>query len=136
MAWRASAARARRGSREAVMGFGRNQSGAGSIRRLMSEVPDDEVHEFVLLEFQRGIPLAEQVEIMRQLDGMIAALDGFLAREYFYSSEERRWLDHLVWTDRGAAERSERLADEPRAAALFQRMTSIIGGCFRRAGAS
>jgi hypothetical protein len=100
----------------------------------MSRVPDDEVHEFVLLEFQRGVPLAEQVEIMRQLDGTIAALDGFLAREYFYSAEERRWLDHLVWADRGAAERSERLAAEPDAAALFQRMTGIVGGCFRRAG--
>lgn len=101
----------------------------------MSEVPDDQVHEFVLLEFQRGVPLPEQVEIMRQLDGMVATLDGFLAREYFYSSDQRRWLDHLVWADRGAAERSEQLTDEPRAAALFQRMTTIVGGCFRRAGA-
>jgi len=99
----------------------------------MSRVPDDEVHEFVLLEFRRGVSLAEQGAIMRELGGMVAELDGFRAREYFYSAEERRWLDHLVWADRRAAERSEQLADEPRAASLFQRMTSIVGGCFRRA---
>jgi hypothetical protein len=101
----------------------------------MSRVPE-EVHEFVLLEFQRDIPLAEQVEIMQRLDGMVVELDGFLAREYFYSSEERRWLDHLVWADRRAVERSEQLADEPRAAALFQRMASVVVGCFRRIGES
>ena len=102
----------------------------------MSRVPEDEVHEFVLLEFQRDVPLAEQTEIMQQLDGMVVELDGFRAREYFYSAEERRWLDHLVWADRRAVERSEQLADEPRAAALFQRMTSVVVGCFRRIGES
>jgi hypothetical protein len=98
----------------------------------MSRAPEDEIHEFVLLEFQPAVSLVEQLETMRRLDAMVAELDGFRAREYFYSAEQRRWLDHIVWADRGSAERSEQLASEPGAAQLFQRMSSIIAGRYRR----
>ena len=94
--------------------------------------PEGEVHEFVVLRFEPGISHAEQTETMRRLDPVVRRLDGFRAREYFYSAEDERWLDHIVWADAGAAEASESVADDPAAAALFRRMSHVFGARYRR----
>jgi hypothetical protein len=102
----------------------------------MPRAPDaaypGEVHEFVVLSFLPGVSHLEQLDAMRRLDAIVRRIDGFRAREYFFSAEEERWVDHIVWADVSAAEASERVADDPVALALFRRMSSVVSARYRR----
>jgi hypothetical protein len=88
------------------------------------------IHEFVVLKFKDGFDLDAQVETMRELDPILAALDGFVSREYFFSDADQRWVDHVVWASLEAATASEEVLDDPAASRLFARFdpASIVFG--------
>jgi hypothetical protein len=80
-----------------------------------------EVHEFVMFKFKTSVSHEEQVESMRQLDTFLRPLAGFRSRDYYYSTSDERWVDHLVWADLASALASRRVTKNPDAAALYAR---------------
>jgi hypothetical protein len=93
-----------------------------------------EVHEYVVFRFRESVAREEQIATMRALDPYIAALDGFGSREYFFSEAEARWIDHIVWASMEDALASERVLEDPGAAALFERFDplSVVFGRYER----
>ena len=81
----------------------------------------EEVHEFVMFKFKSSVSHEEQVETMRQLDAFLRPLAGFRSRDYYYSTSDERWVDHLVWADLASALASRRVTKDPEAAALYAR---------------
>jgi hypothetical protein len=93
-----------------------------------------EVDEFVVFRFRQDVAYEQQLATMRELDRVLAALDGFGSREYFYSEHEDRWVDHIVWASMEDALASERVLEDPVAQPLFERFdpTSVVFGRYAR----
>lgn len=79
--------------------------------------------EIVSLKFQDGVSLNEQHTLMAQLNAVVQRISGFRAREYYYSADNGRWVDLVIWSDlQRAREASEALLKDPQAGALFARL--------------
>ena len=96
--------------------------------------PAEEVHEFIVFKFKSGVTQEQQVATMRELDTFLTRLPGFRNREYFYSTTDKRWVDHIVWADRAAALASRRVTEHPIAADLFAlfNQSSIVFSRYQR----
>ena len=102
--------------------------------RVAPQNPAEEVHEFIVFKFKSGVTHDDQVATMRELDTFLTCLPGFRNREYFYSTTDKRWVDHIVWVDRAAALASRRVTEHPIAADLFARFnqSSIVFSRYQR----
>ena len=77
------------------------------------------VHEFSVFQFLSGIPYQEQAATMRGLETILKGCGGYLRREYFHNPTDRRWVDHIVWSDLASAVESEKALEDPTVAVLF-----------------
>lgn len=83
----------------------------------------DHAVEIVSFEFAKETDLNEQKEMMSELNQIVKTLDGFKSRNYYYSSENGRWIDFVIWRDLGLAERaSEKMMNTPRAKLAFSKI--------------
>lgn len=97
------------------------------------ETQPTDVHEFAVGRYQTSFTHDQQVETMQALDKFFPAFKGFKYREYFYSQAENQWVDHIVWESLEDAKASEKMLENPEAAALFARMdSSFQSGSFGR----
>lgn len=95
-----------------------------------------EVHEFGVAKFKDGVSKEEQAETMRRIGEFVAPLAGFKHREYFYSEADGRWVDHLVWASLDDAKASEKVSEDPEAAALFGKFdpATVVFSRYQRVG--
>jgi hypothetical protein len=79
--------------------------------------------EVVSLKFKEGVRLEEQKSLMAELNQVIQKYEGFKSRDYYYSSENGRWIDFVVWTDVKLAKRaSEAAMNDPKVGVFFSKM--------------
>ncbi|MCE3010881.1 MAG: hypothetical protein LW875_09740 [Proteobacteria bacterium] len=93
--------------------------------------------EVVSLKFNEGVSLEEQKKLMMDLNRIVKKFDGFKSRDYYYSSENGRWIDFVVWSDVKLAKKaSEQIMIDPAAGALVSKMEekSMIFSHYERVG--
>jgi hypothetical protein len=93
--------------------------------------------EVVSLKFNEGVSLEEQKKLMMDLNSIVKKFDGFKSRDYYYSSENGRWIDFVVWSDVKLAKKaSEQIMIDPAAGALVSKMEekSMIFSHYERVG--
>jgi hypothetical protein len=79
-----------------------------------------DIHEFMMLTFDRSVEEPEQLQTMRDLDVHLARCQGLVSRESFLDGDGR-WMEHTVWSSQADLEASNRLEEDPALADLFAR---------------
>jgi len=78
-------------------------------------------HEFVIFNFIENVSMENQKKLMAQIDNCANKLDGFVKREYYYSKETKKWIDHVVWKDhQSAINAGENIMKDPAAQEVFK----------------
>lgn len=83
-----------------------------------------QVYEFIVFSFKDGISKEEQIENMKQLGTIFSRFEGLIKREFFYSEEDDRWVDNLVWENMDYALASEKTDNIPEAKTIFKKIDS------------
>ena len=79
--------------------------------------------EIVMLQFKNGTDIEKQKELMQTLNAIIKSMRGFKARDYFYSEENKYWIDFLIWeTIEDAQKATESIAKNPDAGIIFSQI--------------
>jgi len=82
-----------------------------------------DVFEIVSLKFKDEVKFDEQKKLMSDLSGIILKFDGIKSREYFYSPENGRWIDFVVWSDVKLAKKaSEAVMNDASAGTVFMKI--------------
>lgn len=77
-------------------------------------------YEIVFFKFQEHISIEEQTELMSTLTNLASSYEGFKYREYYYSRENKFWVDLVVWeTLEQAKKASEEIMKNPLAGTIF-----------------
>ncbi len=80
----------------------------------------EDAFEIISLSFKTEISYEQQQEAMLSLNDIVRTFDGFKSRDFFYSKENNRWIDLVVWSDLSLAKKaSENVMSNPNAAAIF-----------------
>jgi hypothetical protein len=93
--------------------------------------------EVVSVKFNEGVSLEEQRKLMMDLNNVVKKFEGFKSRDYYYSSENGRWIDFVVWSDVKLAKKaSEQVMTDPVAGAVISKMDekSMIFSHYERVG--
>ncbi len=67
-------------------------------------------HEFVVFSFRAEVPVAEQEALMASVAPFARAQPGFVARHAYFSTEAKRWVDHVIWKDGASAQAAAKQA--------------------------
>ncbi len=106
---------------------------------LTSSLALADAFEVVSLKFKEGVRLEEQKSLMAELNQVITNYEGFKSRDYFYSPENGRWIDFVVWSDVKLAKRAAEAAmNDPKVGVVFSKMdekTMIFSHYERMGGA-
>ncbi|NQZ02235.1 MAG: hypothetical protein HRT45_16375 [Bdellovibrionales bacterium] len=96
----------------------------GGLLMLFSNVAlAGDIFEVVSAKFVEGTSYEEQKDLMGQLNEVVKGFRGFKSRDYYYSKENGRWIDFVVWTDLASAKAaSEQAMKDPKAGAVFSKM--------------
>ena len=95
----------------------------GLIMLFSSSALAGDIFEIVSAKFNDGIGIEEQKKLMATLNDIVQKFDGFKSRDYYYSKENGRWIDFVVWTDLKLAKvASEKAMKDPKAAAVFSKI--------------
>lgn len=110
----------------------------GGMLMLFSNVAlASDAFEIISFKFNDTVKLEEQKELMVKLNKIVKSCEGFRSRDYYYSSENCRWIDFVVWTDIKLAEKSSKaLMEDPRASEIFVKIEekSMIFSHYSRIG--
>jgi len=93
--------------------------------------------EIVSVKFKSGIDLTEQKKLMTDLNSIVKNFEGFKSRDYYYSTENGRWVDFVVWSDIKLAKKaSEKIMIDPAAGTILSKMDekSMIFSHYERFG--
>ncbi len=93
--------------------------------------------EIVSVKFMDGVNIEEQKKLMMELNNLIKKFAGFKSRDYYYSNENGRWIDFLVWSDVSLAKKaSEQMMTDPVAADVISKMDekTMIFSHYERVG--
>jgi hypothetical protein len=111
----------------------------GGFFMLTSSLALADAFEVVSLKFKEGVRLEEQKSLMAELNQVITNYEGFKSRDYFYSPENGRWIDFVVWSDVKLAKRAAEAAmNDPKVGVVFSKMdekTMIFSHYERMGGA-
>ena len=81
--------------------------------------------EIVSMEFVKEMSFEEQKKAMKELDSIVYDYEGFQSREYYYSSENKRWVDLVVWKNLELATKaSEKIMKDSRAGEIFSKINT------------
>lgn len=103
----------------------------------MNTAQTTDVYEVVFTKFKEGTTLDAQIAAMAQLNDVVSQFEGFKSRNYFYSEENKHWVDMVVWTDVERAKRaSEQAMANPTAGEVFMLMdeSAMIFSHYHRQG--
>lgn len=106
----------------------------GPISKVLDSKP---AHEIVSFRFKDDISLEDQKLLMCVLNEKLVSYDGFNSRDYYYSVENGRWIDFVVWSDVNLAKRaSESILNDPQAGSVFSKIDekTIIFSHYERVG--
>lgn len=79
--------------------------------------------EIVSLKFNEGVSLEQQKKLMADLNNVVKKFEGFKSRDYYYSSENGRWIDFVVWSNAKLAKKaSEQAMQDPIAGSVFSKL--------------
>ncbi|MCM0606355.1 MAG: hypothetical protein KA715_09725 [Xanthomonadaceae bacterium] len=82
-----------------------------------------DAYEIVSLKFKDDVKVDEQKKLMADLNRIIQKFEGFKSRDYFYSPENERWIDFVVWSDVKLAKKaSGEVMNDPIAGAVFSKI--------------
>ena len=82
-----------------------------------------DVFEIVSFKFKDGVKVEEQKKLMVELDKVLIGYEGFKSRDYYFSPEDGRWIDLVVWTDVKLAKKaSDTAMKDPKAAVVFSKI--------------
>lgn len=93
--------------------------------------------EVVSMKFKEQVKLDEQKSLMAELNQVIQKFEGFKSRDYYYSSENGRWIDFVVWSDVKLAKKApEAVMSDPKAGAIFSKIDdkTMIFSHYERVG--
>lgn len=96
-----------------------------------------DVFEIVSTKFKEGISIEEQQRAMANLNEVVKQFEGFKSRDYYYSADNGRWVDFVVWSDHELAlKASESAMSDPKAGEVFTLMdeSSSIFSHYERVG--
>ena len=83
----------------------------------------DDAFEIISLQFKSEVSLEQQQQAMSSLNDIVKEFSGFKSRDYFYSQENGRWIDLVVWSDINLAKQaSADVMQNPAAGAVFSLM--------------
>lgn len=83
----------------------------------------DDAFEIISLQFKTDVSLEQQQQAMSSLNDIVKEFSGFKSRDYFYSQENGRWIDFVVWSDIKLAKKASAEAmQNPAAGAVFSLM--------------
>ena len=109
----------------------------GLIMLFSSIATADDTFEVVSTKFKDGVSLAEQEKLMAKLNEIVKTFEGFKSRDYYYSSENGRWVDFVVWESLEQAKKaSEQAMQNPEAGKVFSQIDekSTIFSHYKRVG--
>ena len=82
-----------------------------------------DVFEIVSTKFKEGTPIEKQKKAMAKLNAVVKEFEGFKSRDYYYSADNGRWVDFVVWSDQELAVKASELAmNDPKAGEVFSLM--------------
>ena len=82
-----------------------------------------DVFEIVSTKFKEGTSIEEQKRAMAKLNDVVKQFEGFKSRDYYYSADNGRWIDFVVWSDQElAVKASESAMNDPKAGEVFSLM--------------
>ena len=103
----------------------------------LKEAQSSDAFEVVSMSFKKGTSLDEQKSLMEKLNSIVTQFEGFKSRDYFYSKDNGRWIDFVVWVDVGSAKKaSEQVMKNPEAGAVFSQIeeSSMMFSHYSHAG--
>jgi len=112
----------------------------GSAMLLSSSIATaEDAFEIISMKFKDEVSFEEQKQAMSTLNSIVTTFEGFKARDYFYSEENQRWIDFIVWTDLSLAKKASTIVmNNPTATAVFALMEeeSMIFSYYRKTKSS
>ncbi len=70
----------------------------------------EKVFEIVSFKFKEGISFENQKLSIENLNNVVKMFDGFISRDYYYSEENHRWFDLILWDNIENAKKGSELA--------------------------
>jgi hypothetical protein len=92
----------------------------------------DQIHELAVFQFKDESLESQQIETMKALGMLFAKQPGFISRDFYYSSTDNRWIDHLVWTTPEAATAAVMVHDTAEGQAIFSRFGKSIVSRYKK----
>ncbi|WP_047042667.1 hypothetical protein [Vibrio mexicanus] len=102
-----------------------------------SSEPVNESHEIVSFKYKEGVTFEEQKRLAQSLSQIVSSFKGFKSREFYYSEDNQRWFDHVVWeTVQDAKAASEQVMSNQGALKVFDLMEedSMIFSYYQKVG--
>lgn len=110
----------------------------GGLIMLFSQIASaDDCFEVVSHKFNDGVTLDKQKRLMEKLNDIVKTFDGFKSRDYYYSKENGRWIDFVVWESLEKAKKaSEQAMQNSEAGKVFSQIEekSMIFSHYDRVG--
>ena len=80
-------------------------------------------HEIVSFRFKDEVSSEDQKLMMGVLNEKLVSYDGFLSRDYYYSVDNGRWIDFVLWSDESLAKKaSESIVNDPQAGSVLSQI--------------
>lgn len=90
---------------------------------MTGSVAAKESYEMVNTKFSDGVSYEEQHRSMLELNAVVSAFEGFKSRNFYYSQDDNRWVDIVVWENNQLAKSaSVEVMNNPIAMAVFAKM--------------
>lgn len=91
--------------------------------QITPNTPTDNAFEIVSFKFNDDVSLDAQKHFMENLNSVVANYEGFKSRNYFYSADNGRWIDVVVWSDEKLAKQaSQHAMKDPAIGEIFSKM--------------
>ena len=82
-----------------------------------------ETYEIVSFKYKGDVPFEVQQQSTESLNEVVSSFEGFQSRQFFYSDENHRWFDLVVWDSiEDAKLATEKAMADPRALKVFALM--------------
>lgn len=90
---------------------------------MTGSVAAKESYEIVNTKFNDGVSYEEQHRSMLELNQVVSTFKGFKSRHFYYSRDDNRWADIVVWENKESAKAaSVEVMNNPTAMAVFSMM--------------
>lgn len=90
---------------------------------VLGDKKSKEAIEIVVMKFKDNVSFDDQKKSMETLSKIVSSFKGFVSREYYYSSENKRWIDFVIWESLELAKKASAEAmKNPTAGEIFSKI--------------